>query len=349
MPAEPSPNSPSSPPQPTGFARVAKQLTSRTTDLLGIAIVVIGGLAVGGKLTEWWSTDPAATPSTAELTESVVGSQANWGTSGVPVSLEFGENPYTLRQQEFSGTQKQAVAVLTANCRQALQSVRVGSGSIIGQSPAATNDQQQHFLAQLTLLKPIEQQTGSWQIYRLDHALPMVIGVHGAASKRSVDKPNDDAKKQTPPSASDERRLLCWGLAFPFQNDRWKLFSFRDARQTTSTTRSLPQIDLPANSRRVLSIRSEDGGAMVVFEGDADVKTWMVSFNNWFETHDWQAEQPWSASDTGWSARYTTTQQNVAADLQLQNDEQGKLNGILNVILRHPPIPNVEPSETKGR
>src|SRR5262245_3978280 len=51
---------------PTGFGDIARRMTSRTTDLIAIAIVAVASLTFGRQILHWWHTPPSASPATGE-------------------------------------------------------------------------------------------------------------------------------------------------------------------------------------------------------------------------------------------------------------------------------------------
>ena len=336
--------SPSTEKEPTGFARVARQLRSRTTDLLGIAIVVIGGLTLGSQLVEWWSVDPDETQSPAELAQSVAGANVAWGTGETPVSLQFGDHPFAVQRQHVHGDFDRALEVLLTKCRKTVQAEPIDDS---GSDDTIQVDANQRKLVQrLSSMQPIEEQPGQWRLYRLDHPMTTIIATRHRPDPAAL----EGQEKRPERSPANRQRVVCWGLAFPYGKNRWTLYLFRDSRPSPTQT-SLPQIPLPPDSRQVLSIQDQAGGAITVFQGEEDARAWIGFFQQSSRKHGWQVVRPWEASDGGWSCRYAASFEASPAwiDVMLRHDGEDGLSGIVHVTPRPTSSDPTRESEDRGQ
>jgi len=325
---EPNPEQPAqedAPAQPTGFADIARRIRGRTTDILAIAIVVVFGLSFGGRIVGWWSTDPE----TVGLHSNIpAGGSMPWETAGGVVSLEFGEHPYAIERQTLSGSRKQAVEALQGTVRPLMQQAIPPSGE---QTQAETR-----LLARVAKLKASEEEQGVWQVFTIDRPLPMVVGVRNFGRKA--------ASGNVKPAAADNRRVVCWGLAFPFSVDGWRLFAFHPTNVRRETLPGLPKLKLPKTARRILSLRDAGGGALVGFEGAGPGKEWAQHFDDWFKKYNWHRDAEWSRSGSGWNGRFLPRNQQNAGRIEIQfgKTDEAEWTGLLTVIPASMEIDNTE-------
>jgi hypothetical protein len=111
------PSSPARAPR-ADFRGLAKRIAGRTTDLIAIGVVLVGGLTLGRQVLEWWRTDP---PETVAATNALPGTAGPWGAANTPVQLEFGEYPLALRRETIAGDREAAMTALVSACRAAVQ------------------------------------------------------------------------------------------------------------------------------------------------------------------------------------------------------------------------------------
>ena len=319
----PAKNNVSPPEKPTGFAKLAKQISSRTTDLLAIAIVLVAGLSMGERLIEWWSTDPEDVMSPQSLAHSAEVSAKDW--NAVPVTLEFGEKPYAIRRQTVRGDRKAAVAGLIDVCRSIVQTANPPKRPL--------DSAEQKLLQFVETMKPAAEEPGVWRIDHVDGPVTMVV----ATRKFSP----DSTVQRTKTGLADRHwRVVCWGLAFPVSESHWTLFTFRESRTSAAASPGLPRVALPEGSRRLLSLRAEGGGALIGFAGQGPAEDWRRFFDQWFHAQDWQLTQSWKSSGTGWSARFVSgsEQRRAMADVQFSRSGESRFMGILSIT----PLPSVD-------
>ncbi|MDB5391990.1 MAG: hypothetical protein JWM11_7636 [Planctomycetaceae bacterium] len=100
--------------QPTSLAR---RISSRTTDLLAIAIVLVGSLALGRQVLEWWR---AVAPPILDGGP-LAGLETDMGGDGQPVELEFADSPFRLIRQTLSRSGPlEALGLVQEVCQKAL-------------------------------------------------------------------------------------------------------------------------------------------------------------------------------------------------------------------------------------
>ncbi len=327
--------------EPPSFARVARQLHSRSTDLLGIAIVVIGGLMLGGQLVEWWSVDLDETQFPMELAHSVAGANVGWGVGKTLVSMQFGDHPFAVQRQQVHGDFDRAFDVLLSQCRETVQSDEsIGN---FGTDDSNRADVIQQKLGQrLNNIAPIEERPGQWRLYRLDHPMTTIVATRLWPDVVAL----EGHKNRSEPGSAVRQRVVCWGLVVPYGNNHWTLYWFRDSRPIPMPV-SLPEFPMPPNSRQVLSIRDQAGGVIMVFEGEEVARAWIIFFQHSFCKYGWKVIRPWEASDAGWSCRYAASFESSPAwiDVMLRHDGESSLSGFMHVTIR--PTGSVPTRETE--
>jgi hypothetical protein len=306
------------------MARVGRVLAGRTTDLLGIAIVLIAGLTMGRQIIEWWQTDP--TKHTTPLNGGQL-SPLNWGHNGASVSLEFGDHPCAIVRRTFHGSNVNALSVLRADCRELLDRPDPP------QRPLDASERT--MLDQLAQITPDEEEPGTWQLYQIADAFGVVIGTRNFADRGSqkTDATSDNHPSSTiqhPPRFS--RRVVCWGFAFPFSKDEWVLYTFHSA-STSGPATNQPTPPLPPESRRVLSLRDERGGSIFSLTGVGQAADWSRFYDAWFAGQKWKRDADWQQVGQVRQARFRRhgNERGATADLQIVEEQSGRLTGLLTI------------------
>lgn len=290
--------------RPSGLARLARWIGRRTTDLLAIAIVAVGLLSVGGQVSRWWSTDPPTLTSAAATPAG-----EHWGRGGTPVSLEFDGLAYTLRRQTIAGDLPAASNQLLAIGRELTPTAPLPA------APPA--DAERRMLAEIHRATPAAT-ADNWRLYRFDLPLPMIVGTRSTAtasggrgrqppesqrpwsgSARDHSQGAPDSGGLRPPLAE---RVVCWGRAFPASDTTWTLFLFHTPHATAAGP--LPELPLPAGSRRQHALRDESGLAWIGFEGAGTPAAWRQQLDDGFQNIHWQRPLPWQSTGTTWTARF---------------------------------------------
>lgn len=256
--------------KPTGIRRLAQRITRRTTDLLAIAIVAVGLLAVGGKLSNWWSTEPAT--DIAPLPAS----SPKWGMGGDSVTLEFGDWPWALEKRVIAGDAKEATATLESTVQRLAKTVGV---------PGPLNDAEKKLLAALAKAEVANRTRDGITMYRMGQSLPMMIATR-------IENPDGDRTT----------RVAGWGRAFPIDNGNWMIYAFSPTGESTTSTGDI-DIPLPPESRKVHALKDQTGRGWIGFEGEGPFSLWAAHFTKLAATQ-WQTAQPWTEHPTGWTAVY---------------------------------------------
>src|SRR5262245_59687596 len=76
---------------PASFADVALRTTSRTTDLIAIAIVLVASLTLGRQVLRWWQAEPRSPDAAADA-----GPAPAYEIGSAPLLLEFGDIPLAM-------------------------------------------------------------------------------------------------------------------------------------------------------------------------------------------------------------------------------------------------------------
>lgn len=315
-------------PQETGWSRAARRVAGRTTDLIAIGVVAVTALMIGGRLSEWWSTDPSDLANTSEIAQRISGSPANWGADGTPVTMEFGGQTQTLRRETFAGSEKQLVERLVAWCRQTVHETDLPKAP-----PTPAEDR---LAAKLRHLKPSVEVAGRGRVYQWNRPSRMVFGTKGAEGAGGPAA--FDEKHLSPLQPQPEFRVVCWGMAFPQGKDAWTLF-LSGSSEATDRTIPLPHIEMPAGCERLLSLRNDAGEALLAFGGAADVADARLHFDRWFQQRAWRPTREWRELNGRWTIRYATPLSEEptvgwtgAIDLEVHQEGTTAISGLINFV-----------------
>jgi hypothetical protein len=291
---------------PTDFSTVARRVTSRTTDLIAIGVVLVGGLSMGRQVVEWWQAEP---PSVAISGAADV---HPWGAGESPVELEFGDYPLALRRQIISGDRETALAALAEACRLSLETDR--------RTELPAGEAADRMLAHTASLTPVVESAGKWQIFRLEDRFSLVLGVRLLQGAGKEDN-------------SETKRLACWGLAAPFDDTSWTLYLFQPPISGKTAVARTPEIPLPPEGRRLLALRGADGGSLVGFSGEGLPQDWMTFFDDKLRTQGWSAGSGWTSGKGAWSARFESDEKNRGAQVTIEfsRDASGGLMGLIQI------------------
>ena len=298
-PPEDTPDSEAPPAEPRGFAKVARSLSRKTTDLLAVAILAVGLLAVGGKLTRWWNTSPEDVASNIPPLPPT----GAWGTGGQGVTLAWGDLDYAIHHQMVKGDAQTAAEQLEQIALDRLAEIRW---------PASPLTQAEvKLLAELEKVPPSRRLQSGEAVYRFGPDLPLVL-ITKPASHHS-------------PSA----RVVCWARAFPKSAEDWMVIVLSAGGSHTSGSRNPEDIPLPAGCRRIQAIQDAGGSSWLSFRGTAAVRDWQVHFGNWFAKRDWTITRPWSNTGSTWTAAFVSPQKDQRADVWLSENPNGVGEGMV--------------------
>ena len=236
--------------------------------------------------------------------------------------VQFADQAWSLSRQAISGGKEAATTALRARCRQMLQLTRL---------PDDTPEKAEiDFLGRLATCHPVDQQQGKWRLYQLDDAFPMVVGTQAV--------PEGTGQKTGQNLATTGHRVVTWGLAAPVGPDAWTLYTFQPGGSSDERFDIFPDIPLPPECRRVLSMRAAGGGVITAFQHAGQAKTTTDFYDRWFAGHDWLAVRKWRQSGSSWYARYVASEQDPAlsAEVRFDTNPRGRCGGLL-VITPLPP------------
>ena len=97
------------------------------------------------------------------------------GDGAAPHVLEFGDQAWSIRRQEFSGPQGGLPAALQAACRAAIVDARPR-----GESADAA---EQELLKRLAGERPVAEEQGQWRLYEWGAGHPVLIGTRAVAGQ----------------------------------------------------------------------------------------------------------------------------------------------------------------------
>jgi hypothetical protein len=303
-----------------GFGALARKIRSRTTDLLAVAIVVVGGVTIGSQFASWWATDENdLAPQLAANTN------LNWGTGETPVTLEFGDRPFQLERQTVHGDRDTAFARLVEICTRVAQQTQSVETELL---PA-----EQKLLGLLQRQTPLREQPGVWRIYRIERPMTLIIATRTMKRPAESSGIGNDASDSKPQPDQPNRRVVCWGMAQPNRKDVWVLFTMRPTVPSAEPRPETGQVELPDGARKILSLRDASGGALTAFEGEADAEDWKSWFNAWFARCGWKTSQSWTESPVGWSAAFVPAEDDVTGRIDVSFSQVGesRLSGLISV------------------
>jgi hypothetical protein len=289
---------------PADFAAVSKRIAGRTTDLIVIGIVLIGGLSMGRQVAEWWHEDPVEVGAAG----TAFNGTTLWGDANTPLTLEFGNHPLALQRQTVAGDRTTALERLVDVCRETVQRARLPEG--------ATGIDADALLAKIQQLSPVAEEPGHWQVYRLEEGFPLVLGVSIVPTGANSD-------------GGAARRLVCWGLAAPLGADAWTLYTFLPSANGSADSGAFPEVRLPEGCRQLLVLRSQ-AGQLIGFGGFGAPDEWMAHFDGQFQSLGWTAGTGWSIGGSSWSARYQPIERDRSASVEVgfSRDDSRKLSGL---------------------
>ena len=336
----------------SGYAALARRLAQWTTKGLLIALIFAAGLGFGREALRWWT---ARSP--ANLTGPLVPAEG-LGDPSRCQELLFGDCPWQIDTEAFSGDRARVTASLVERCRQS------AAGSPLPDGPAGPGEVQ--FLHYLRGQSPVGSTTGSCPVYQLEGAFPMAVGVRasagvaaGANRTASVSAGVAAGANRTPavspgghagieqgsqarqPVVESGFRVVTWGMAVPRGTasvgqrtppvEQWTLYVFHAAGPARAAADGLPEVALPEGSRRLVSMRVAGGGSMTTFQGAAQASGWQRFFDDWFSSHGWTSGEGWPSAGPVRHCRYRPAAGHGSASVEVEiaDDGRGGLTGLL--------------------
>ncbi|MGQ9574037.1 MAG: hypothetical protein ACUVUC_01840 [Thermoguttaceae bacterium] len=317
---------------PSGFVRVARRIASWTSRLIVSTVILLAALLFGREAVRWWHTDPAAGP---ELSELVTAGSGLWHPTGTHL-LQFGDRQWTISRQRAAGPPHDVAARLRAMCRADIQEARLPEDR---PGPA-----EREFLQCLAGRKPVEQHRGRWQLYELEGAFPIVVGVKPGEGAGGGGSPSDKGAAhgtlaaEAPHSAL---RVVSWGLAVPNGDNAWTLYNFRASGGLFEGDGLQVRLGLPPGFSRILCMSLPGGGGMVSFRGPADLETCKQFFERMLAGQGCQAVGQWQELGGNWWSQWKggNAPARGSIDVHLAPDPRGGLTGLV-ILAAGPAIPN---------
>lgn len=302
------------------FARLAKRISSWTTNGVLTAIVLVTGLAFGRQVLRWWAADPETPADSARPTDD----NDPLGDPRQIHVMEFGNQPWTVGHQLVTGDQTQAMAKLRGMCGKLLRR---------NEAPAELPPLEPALGTELSRLKPADEEPGKWKLYELNGPFPLMVGT----------RQSGDAKTG-PPLAESGARVVIWGLAVPAAPRAWTLYAFQPSGE--AGTPSKQYVPIPPSGRRILAAGVAGSATVTAFAGDprpsstgpgaSTPESWQRFYQDWFTEHGWTVVAAWQRSQSRWHAKYAGRIAGAPfeADIEFAVDNrpgQGGLSGMLVV------------------
>jgi hypothetical protein len=295
------------------FGDIARRLSTWTTNLLAIGILAVAALAMAGRLTEWWRTDPAA-----PVVDALSLPPAPWDDPA-GIVLEFGDQPWSIRRQTLTGSVDDASHALLEQCRGILDQAASTD------SLPAIDDAEQTLLDRLRNAAPMEEVPNRWRLFVIGGPLPWIVG-----TKTAPHASNSVTQRDVEPHDADPNsRLLCWGLALPQPEQGWMLYVF-DRRPPDARSGDLPEVPLPLSARRSLRVGGSGGSALTTFSGSGPATQWMDEFDHALTTSGWQRLGDWIRGGSSHAAAYLRegNSDSVRLDITLTQGPDGRWLGV---------------------
>jgi hypothetical protein len=299
-PTEPTPPETST----TGFGAIAQKLKRRTTDLLALAILAIGILAVGTKVSRWWKQSPEdVTPAPLAVPRSL-----QIGEDGNGVTLEFGELNQALFRQVITGD--------AASAGEQLEQIALAQLSKVSLAESSPSLAEQRLLEELASVRVSRTLPAGEALYRIGEDLPMVIVTRSIANSKNG-KP------------SESRRVVTWARAFPRGANEWLVVLFYPTNGKAASRGNEVAIPLPQGATRIQSIRDALGQSWIAFRGAGPIAEWQRHFDREFRDRDWDRVQPWRETSSGWTVAFASSKTRQTAVIWLGRNADGDCEGML--------------------
>ena len=288
---------------------VSRRIARRTTDLIAIALILIGGLTVAQRLIVWWKTAPSETLANPEAVFSA-DALAPWGGGPGGVSLDLGSQPLTMHRRVVGGSRDDAIRALHADCRTAAEAFPTERFDAL----PPREERESRLLERLGEQAPAEAAADrSWAVYNLPGPAAMVFATRREAGEAS------------------RVRIVCWGLVMPSPEETWTLLRIvpRSGGAASGSAAGMP---LPTNCRPGLAVRDEIGGQLVTFSGRGPPGEWRTHFETLAREQDWEPVAAWRTDAASWSAAWVRERDArlERIDLQLTQSESGWA-GLVNI------------------
>ncbi|MCA9119657.1 MAG: hypothetical protein H6822_13405 [Planctomycetaceae bacterium] len=300
---------------PEPVAMLAKRIGNLATNVMVSGLILIVGITFGREIIGWWRGDVET--SNASPTALVVGEHGPTEAASHQL-LEFGDFPFTLNREEFTGSVSAAAERLRVTSRQSIDSARPLSG-VVG-------DAERRMLDAARKVRPVAEVANVWSMHEIARPLPMIVGVRSFETQ----------------VATVEQRVVSWGMAVPERtNDgdepmRWTLFTYSATEAIPSPPESL-RWSMPPGGRRTLSIRSERGDAVAGFAGTGTVQSWTEYYDEMFTNLGAEPDSAWQICAGSWRRRFAENESDTI-DVLIECDGDN-VRSLVMTSHRHTPVP----------
>ncbi|MGO9112191.1 MAG: hypothetical protein ACLP9L_23435 [Thermoguttaceae bacterium] len=303
------------------LGRLAQRILAWTTNSVITVMLVVVAFVFGREVLHWWRDGgelPAGEPGMAA---------SALGDGAAPHVLEFGDQAWSIRRQDFSGRRSGVSAAFQSACRAAIVDCRP-----LGESADSV---EQELLKRLAGERPVAEEHGQWRIYQWGDDHPVLIGTRAfRGSNVDANQSVVSVKGATAPGARtnlDETpyRVVIWGVAIPAAANAWALYLFQSGGAAGGQSRPEVEIPLPPTGHRLMSMWAADCGAITAFSAD-DGDAARGFYDRWFADHGWKAAHGWQQVASGWHARFAIqSRPDLAVDIRLGSDSQSRWTGLV--------------------
>ena len=291
----------------TEAGRRAKRLANWSVNLLVTGLVVVVGLTFGRQAMYWWGADPSDVDDGAIQQEVA---PTSFGKDGATQLLSFGDLPFGFVQRRLRGDRDHAFAQLREIC-----SVSARDGVLL---TGEVGTAERKMLQRLPKMKPVGGEPGKWAMYQLDGPLLMVA---------IVKPPPADTGRV----AAGAPRVVSWGLGVPCGDEEWTLFVSAADQKPAAKHAETTSLPIPPRSRRSMSLRTEDGTALIGLVGSGQINDWREFYTDWFDGHNWSMDAAWRQDSGQWLGRFSNRKDRVRIQISIQHDY---LAGMITVTPR---------------
>lgn len=294
---------------PRDFAALSRRIALWTTNGLATALVLVAGLALGRQVLVWWREPPP---------QSFAGSQVQ-PPDGAAQQLEFGALATTVRTRPLRGNRAEIIEQLAHLCRP------VSRPDTSADHPVSAAERK--LLAELAGKTPLETGDG-WRIDDLGEQMPLVVCSTWAGDKtllRSSLRSGSEMKSVLPSPL--DLRIVSIAMGIPADEGAWSAYAFDVSGHAAAAANDGP--GLPADSRRVLTLRQDDGSVMTTFRGLAKPSVWEKHFAKPDPGSGWHLISAGESAGGRWQGEFTRPgEKPLRATVHFEYDGQGWLHGL---------------------
>ena len=307
---------------PDGFARIAKQISRWTVNLVATAAVLLLMLVLGQQLSEYWhnAAAPASLPKTASKSPT---DHLKPPSLENTATVDFGSGQLSMLQSHVAGDRAAAVSELGRLCRVAAQN------PVATIAAGAPQPAESRLLSLLASEKPAERLDESTELFEMPGAVPMAVVTKIATATAVAGAPQ--AKVAAP-----RRRVVMWGIALRTSQRAWVVYAFHPPSRRAGSGRSAfdspTNGPLPQGAEPLLSVQ-RGGSSLAAFRASAttDTTVWREFYDRWARTAGYSISQPWTDSGGVWRVRLRRAKDATVeqVDIQFGPDGQGGLRGLI--------------------